>query len=88
MRIKWKGRKANQRKGSKLAVHIGNQLHKHREKHQLSMRDVAKRCGLSNPFVCQIENAQSIPTAETLWKLSNGLRVAVSYWFRGFEGEH
>lgn len=85
MRIKWHGQKANQRNGNVIAKHIGQQLFKLREKRQLTMRDAAKLAGISNPFWCQIENGQSIPTAETLWKMSCGLDVPVSYWFRGLK---
>ena len=87
MRIKWHGRKADQRAGSVLAKHIGQQLFKCRQKHQMTMRQTGEAAGLSNPFVCQIENGQSIPTAETLWKLSQAFDVPVGFWFRGYHGE-
>lgn len=86
-RIKWHGSKADQRPGSKLAKHIGTQLLALRQKHQWTMRETAEVSGLSNPFICQIENGQSIPTAETLYKLSMAFEVSVSYWFRGYSGE-
>lgn len=87
MRIKWHGQKATQRKDSVLAVHIGKQLFKLRQRHQKTMRDVAESTGLSATFICQIENAQSIPGAETLWILSQAFGVPVGYWFRGYDGE-
>lgn len=86
-RIDWHGSKAKQREGSLLARHIGNQLLKARQRRQVTMRQVADSAGLSNAFVCQIENGQSIPTAETLWKLSTALKYPVGYWFRGYHGE-
>lgn len=86
-RIDWHGAKSRQRAKSVLAKHIGQQLLKARQRHQMTMRQVADAAGLSNPFVCQIENGQSIPTAETLWKLSRAFGCPVGYWFRGYGGE-
>jgi len=86
-RISWHGMKAKQRDGSVLAKHIGKQLLKLRQKNQISMRSLSEIAGLSGAFICQIENGQSIPTAETIWKLSQAFDVSVGYWFRGYEGE-
>ena len=86
-RITWHGSKASQRADSVLATHIGKQLLKMRQKHQMTMRKLSETSGLSNPFICQIENGQSIPTAKTLWKLSEAFEVPVGYWFRGYHGE-
>jgi len=87
LRITWHGQKATQRNGSVLAKHIGQQLFKQRQKKQITMRSLAELSGISNPFICQIENGQSIPSAETLWRLSVALDVPVSYWYRGYSGE-
>jgi transcriptional regulator with XRE-family HTH domain len=78
--------KSNQRQGNRLAQHIGSQLLKARQKRLWSMREVSQASGLSNPFICQIENAQSMPGAEALWKLSQAFDLPISYWFRGFDG--
>lgn len=86
-RISWHGKKADQRTGNKLALHIGGQLLKARQKHQMTMRETSEKSGLSMAFICQVENSQSIPTAETLWKLSQCFEVPVGYWFRGYTGE-
>lgn len=69
-----------------LAVHIGQQLLKLRQKCQVTMRDVADGTGLSNAFVCQIENGQSMPTAATLWKLHRFFECPVNLFFDGYEG--
>lgn len=86
-RINWHGAKARQREHNVLAKHIGGQLLKVRQKRQLTMRAMADLAGLSATFVCQLENGQSIPTAETLWKLSQAAKVPIGYWFRGYSGE-
>ena len=69
----------------KLSRHIGEALLTMRQEHAVTMRDVADGAGMSNAFVCQVENGQSLPSAETLWKLSQFFDVSTSYWFEGFE---
>ena len=86
-RIAWYGQKTTQRSSCKLAANIGGQLLKARQHQQLTMRQVADSTGLSSSFICEIENSQSIPTAMTLWKLSQSLGVPIGYWFRGYSGE-
>jgi len=86
-RIKWHG-SCDAKRQSPLAKHIGSQLLRAREKHQLTIRETAKRVGISNAFVCQIENGQSVPGAEILWKLSRTFDVPVTYWFRGFTDDN
>ena len=84
MRIKWHG--TTPRKSiDPLAMHIGKQLFRCRQKHQLTMRDVAGKCGLSTTFICQIENGLSVPSARTLWQLSQFFGVPLGYWLRGYK---
>jgi len=79
--------KAKKTTRSPLAVHIGQRLLALRQDQQLTMRAVAERTGLSNAFVCQIENGQSCPTADTLWRLSQCFAVLPGYFFEGFQCE-
>lgn len=37
-------------------MRLGRQLQKYRKDHSRSIRAMAKVCGLSNPFLCQVEN--------------------------------
>lgn len=84
MRITWHGAPARKQPRSKMAVHVGKQLHALRERDQVSMRAVADGTGLSNPFICQVENGQSIPTIETLWKLAQFFGVEIGYFVEGY----
>lgn len=72
---------------SNLTVHIGNQLLKLRQDRQKTMSDVSVSSGLSKSFVCDIENGHRMPSAKTLWLLSNALNVDVGHWFEGYSGE-
>ena len=83
-RVKWHGAKANGRICSPLAKHIGSQLLLLRQKHQMAMDQVAAGSKLSKTFICQIENGQSCPSAETLWRLSQFFVVPIGYFFRGY----
>jgi transcriptional regulator with XRE-family HTH domain len=72
---------------SPLAAHIGSRLLALRQKHGCTMRDVADGAGLTNAFVCQVENGQSCPTAETLWRLSKYFEVTPGHFFYGYEDD-
>lgn len=86
-RISWHGGKAKNKATDPLAIHIGGQLLKQRQRHQVTMRALAAATGISNTFICQIENGQSVPTARTLWKLSQCFGVPIGYWFQGYKGK-
>jgi transcriptional regulator with XRE-family HTH domain len=70
--------------GSPLSVHIGSVLLSLRQKHQVTMRQVADGAGLSNAFVCQVENGQSSPTIDTLWKLATFFQCKPGVFFDGY----
>ncbi len=76
-------KKRNREPTSRVAKHIGNRLRQLREEKKLTIRDVAALCEVSNPYVCQVENGQSVPSAEMLWKLAQGLGVDVEFFFQG-----
>lgn len=84
MRIKYNTKPKNVR--SKLSVHVGIRLNKLRDKYHMTMRAVSDKTGLSCAFICQVENGQSLPTAETLYKLSKCFNVSVNYFFTGYSG--
>jgi len=77
--------KADRHIGSPLSVHVGGVLLSLRQKHQVTMRQVADGAGLSNAFVCQLENGQSSPTVDTLWKLATFFKVNPGVFFTGYE---
>lgn len=68
---------------AEVAAHIGQRLNTARQKLQVSMRAVAAGTGLSNAFICQIENGQSIPSAYTLLRLARFFDVDTDYFFSG-----
>ncbi|CAN5508083.1 XRE family transcriptional regulator [soil metagenome] len=58
-----------------LALRAGAAIRAIREKRQLSMREVATRAGISQPFLSQIERGQSMPSMITVYRLAETLDV-------------
>lgn len=59
------------------AVHdIGGFIRTQRETAQVSVRQLAKRAGVSNPYLSQIERGLRKPSAEVLAQIAKGLRVS------------
>ncbi|OPX12950.1 helix-turn-helix domain-containing protein [Mycobacterium sp. AT1] len=58
-----------------LAVRTGAAIRAIRERCQLSMREVATRAGISQPFLSQIERGQSMPSMVTVYRLAETLAV-------------
>lgn len=58
-----------------LALRAGAAIRAIREKRQLSMREVASRAGISQPFLSQIERGQSMPSMITVYRLAETLDV-------------
>jgi transcriptional regulator with XRE-family HTH domain len=58
-----------------LALRTGAAIRAIREKAQLSMREVAARAGISQPFLSQIERGQSMPSMITVYRLAETLGV-------------
>lgn len=46
----------------------------------LSLDQAAERTGISKAMLSQIERGQSVPTITTLWKISTGYRVPLTYF--------
>jgi transcriptional regulator with XRE-family HTH domain len=72
---------------SDIAAHVGCQLHKLRQLKQKTQREVADGAGLSTAFVCEIENGQSCPTVESLWKISKFFGVPIGFFVKGYEDD-
>lgn len=85
MRIQWHGGPTRKPSRGSMAVHVGRQLAALRERDQLTMHAVHERTGLSNAFICQVENGQSLPTVETLWKLAACFGVDLNYFVDGYQ---
>ena len=51
-----------------------------RDHQGLSLDQAAERTGISKAMLSQIERGQSVPTITTLWKISTGYRVPLTYF--------
>jgi transcriptional regulator with XRE-family HTH domain len=65
---------------------IGGYIRRQRETAQVSMRQLAKVAGISNPYLSQIERGLRKPSAEILSQIATGLRISaeVLYVRAGF----
>lgn len=58
------------------ASDIGSYIRSQREAAQVSMRQLASRAGVSNPYLSQIERGLRKPSADVLAQIAKGLRVS------------
>ena len=61
---------------SNAASDIGSYIKAQREAAQVSIRQLAERAGVSNPYLSQIERGLKKPSAEILQQLAKGLQVS------------
>jgi transcriptional regulator with XRE-family HTH domain len=57
-------------------VSLGEFLRRQRELSQLSIRQLAGICGISNPYLSQIERGLRMPSSVILQSLSKGLKLS------------
>lgn len=55
---------------------IGSYIRSQRELAQISLRQLAKAAGISNPYLSQIERGLRKPSAEILQQIARGLRIS------------
>ncbi|WP_446666303.1 helix-turn-helix domain-containing protein [Flexivirga sp. B27] len=55
---------------------LGTYLKDQRQQAQLSLRQVAERAGISNPYLSQIERGLKRPSAEILQAIAKGLAIS------------
>lgn len=55
---------------------IGSYIRAQREQAQVSLRQLAKSAGVSNPYLSQIERGLRRPSAEILQQIAHGLRIS------------
>jgi len=55
---------------------LGAFIRSQRETAHVSLRQLAKRAGVSNPYLSQIERGLRKPSAEVLQQIAKGLRVS------------
>ncbi|MBX9638633.1 MAG: helix-turn-helix domain-containing protein [Mycobacteriaceae bacterium] len=63
-------------KASDVASDIGSFIRSQRETAQVSMRQLAERSGVSNPYLSQIERGLRKPSADVLAQIAKALRVS------------
>jgi transcriptional regulator with XRE-family HTH domain len=56
---------------------LGGFIRQQRESAQISLRQLAKRAGVSNPYLSQVERGLRRPSAEILAQIARGLQISV-----------
>ena len=69
-------RDADEAKRSSESQHIGPFIRAQREAAEVSIRQLAERAGVSNPYLSQIERGLRKPSAEVLSQIARGLRLS------------
>jgi len=67
-----------------LARYLGNTIRELRQKHGLTIAEVAEQTGISRGMLSKIENAQTATSLDTLAKLASALGVSLSTLFRNY----
>jgi len=60
-----------------IEISLGQRLHELRDKADLSLRELAKKVGISSPFLSDIELGRRFPSEEILGKLARALNVSL-----------
>ncbi|MCW2541869.1 MAG: transcriptional regulator, family [Frankiales bacterium] len=60
---------------------IGELIREHREQAQVSLRQLSKLAGVSNPYLSQIERGLRKPSAEILQQIAKGLRISAEQFY-------
>jgi transcriptional regulator with XRE-family HTH domain len=66
------------RPGTDVAAAVGRSVQRARRRAGLSMRELAAKADLSQPFLSNIENGRSMPSVATLYKLAGALALPPS----------
>jgi len=59
-----------------LQGHVGEFIRLQRERADLSLRRLAERAGISNPYLSQVERGLRKPSAEILKRISRALQIS------------
>jgi transcriptional regulator with XRE-family HTH domain len=60
-----------------IEISLGQRLHELRDKADLSLRELARKVGISSPFLSDIELGRRFPSEEILAKLAAALNVSL-----------
>jgi transcriptional regulator with XRE-family HTH domain len=63
-------------------VDVGPRIKALREAMDLSLRDLAERCGVSAPMLSQVERGETSPTLSVAAKIASGLELSLSQLLR------
>jgi transcriptional regulator with XRE-family HTH domain len=64
-----------------ISVDVGKRLRQLREEHNISMRGLATKSGLSANALSMIERGKTSPSVSTLYKLSEALGIPITEFF-------
>ena len=56
---------------------LGEYIREQREQAEVSLRQLARTAGVSNPYLSQVERGLKRPSAEILQQIAQGLRISV-----------
>ncbi|KOV80941.1 helix-turn-helix domain-containing protein [Nocardia sp. NRRL S-836] len=59
-----------------IGRNIGDFIREQRNSAKISLRELAKQAGVSNPYLSQIERGLRKPSAEILQQIAKGLRIS------------
>jgi transcriptional regulator with XRE-family HTH domain len=62
--------------GERAVSDIGSYIRAQRENAKVSLRQLARTAGVSNPYLSQIERGLRTPSAEILQQIARGLRIS------------
>ncbi len=65
-------------RGKAAAPPIGGRMHEIRKQQDLTLDELARRCGVSKSMLSQIERGKVNPTYATLWSITQALDVEMS----------
>jgi transcriptional regulator with XRE-family HTH domain len=71
---------------SEAQTAIGARVRALREAMDLSLRDLAERCGVSAPMLSQVERGETSPTLQVAARIASGLELSLSQLLRLDEG--
>lgn len=64
------------KKSSPTSIPLGEFIRRQRQMAQLSIRRLAEMCGVSNPYLSQIERGLRVPSSLILQSIAQGLRIS------------
>ena len=79
---------ATERPAADPSPAVGPRVRALRESHNLSLRDLAERSGVSAPMLSQVERGETSPTLSVAAKIAAGLELTLSQLLRLDEAGH